>query len=244
MDTIDHTALKRSSKKILSILSTVGNSIIVSEACFILFPKRYLNRELATIDDSITLLSIYALVTESGYYSVSNIPTMGTYSPWKITNERIDGVDYYALHFEKDSVIIESDDLVQNSGFIYPIFDEFIIKANIPWFMDYNDMSKIFIYMKKYANSPVGNMPVIMEMLASMITKDANDKKIGYRHYLNTLKDIKDSKPFKYIPLESVYYSFNSTLNKVVGSYSDRGITSALVDPGDNVERIDRLLRT
>ena len=108
-------------------------------------------------------------------------------------------------------------------------------------FRDCDDIDLINIRktVKKHANSDLAENYEIFELLVSAITRYEKDKRIYYRQ---VLKDNPQAK-YSFIPLKSVYYAASNTLNKLAGAYFSQGVASALVNPTQNVEHVEKLLR-
>ncbi|MNJ68815.1 hypothetical protein D3C77_650980 [compost metagenome] len=60
---------------------------------------------------------------------------------------------------------------------------------------------------------------------------------------METYEDIRYTPP-TIIPLRNVSYGATNTIAKLTGSRFDEGMTSAIVNPGDRVERTEMVLRT
>jgi hypothetical protein len=223
------------------LTKTKSGQIIVNDDCVVLFPERYLNKNLAVIDSEIKVLGIFAILDTKGKYSVCNIPAYLSLSPSNTLDTKMDDILFKELEFKKDSIFMDGSKIVKTEEFVFKLFDEFFIRGNIPWFMDYEDLSSIFRYGKKYAGTNLGNDPVTWELLTSVASRNPEDRLEYFRTIIKNVND-KNKKP-AYTALLSIYYSFNNTVNKLVGSYMDKGITSALVNPSENVENVEKLLR-
>lgn len=76
-----------------------------------------------------------------------------------------------------------------------------------------------------------------------MITRKKNNRKLFIREGAENPKEFELTN-LEYVPLKSVFYSVNSTVNKLTGSYFNDGVTSALVTETAKVDKIERLLRS
>lgn len=124
-----------------------------------------------------------------------------------------------------------------NDSFLYDLFDEFFIKGNIPWFLDYDDVNDLLLETKKYAGSNIGKNPLAFEILTSIIARDPNDKKQFFRKLDNTKK-----KP-TYVGLNNIYYSYTTTGARLVGGYYGPGVTAAVVDKEEEASYIEKILK-
>lgn len=242
MLTLDTKRLKRNPELIKSYFKKVGESTVVKNNVRIIFPDRYINKELAVIGNSVKLVSIYAIIDEDDNYAVVSAPIYQEVSPNNINDISIDGIIYKELHFDKDDVFILNNNLVVTDNFMYDIFDEFFIKGNIPWFMDYNDMSNIMLETKKYAGSNIGKNPLTFEILTSIIARDKTNKKTYFRKILNK-NNINKIKPI-YVGLNNIYYSFDNTGARLIGGYFGAGLTTAMAEPETKSSEVSNILRS
>ena len=123
---------------------------------------------------------------------------------------------------------------------MYDIFDEFFVQGNVPWYLNYDDLSNIFIESKKYANSNIGSDPLAFEILSSIVTRSSEDKKVYYRHLITSGNN--KIKP-DYVGLNNPYYSFDNTGAKLIGSRFGAGLNVALVEPEKKTSATSQILR-
>jgi hypothetical protein len=108
--------------------------------------------------------------------------------------------------------------------------------------MGYDDLGKLFDTAASHAGSNVGDNYEVIELIASMVTRSKEDRSKYIRSVAETYADVSDGK-IDYVPLSSVFYSVNSTVNKIAGSYFTDGVVSALVVPTAKVDKIESILR-
>ena len=89
----------------------------------------------------------------------------------------------------------------------------------------------------------MGSTPAVLEIIVSTICRDSNDLRRYYRQVVETKEEISQNPP-ALIPLRNVSYGATNTIAKITGSRFDEGMTSAIVSPGDRVERTEKILRT
>lgn len=238
MEKIHVSGLKRNPSVIKSYFKKVKNTVLVTEDVKVIFPERYINRDLAQIGSTVDVMSIYAILDGKKNYAIVNKLIMQNLSPYNITEITIDNVIYKELHFRKGDVFITNTNLVKTNTLIYNVFDEFFTKGNIPWFLSYNDLSDILIASKEYTGSDIGKNPIAVEILASLIARNADDKTKFYR----TVKEKKKVKP-SYIGLNNIFYSFDNTGAKLVGGYFGQGVPNAMVVPETKSSEVTKILR-
>jgi hypothetical protein len=237
MDKLNISGLKRNPEIIKSYLKTIKNTVVTTEDIQIVFPERYINRELAIIANTIKLVSIYAILDNYGNYAIMSAPIIQELVPFSIHDLDVNGVIYKGLSFNRGDVVLPNTVLVKNNNFMYDIFDEFYIKGNIPWYLDYNDVSNVLAETKKYAGSNIGNNPLTMEIITSMVAKDPNNKQIYFRQ----VPDNKNIKP-EYVGLSDIYNSYNNTGSRLIGGYFSYGITTSLVSPEKESSTVSKIL--
>lgn len=216
--------------------------MVALKNCKIQIPARFNDRGLAQVGTDTYIYGIFALILEDGSYTVCNVNSMFKISPSRILTVNIRDVAYFEFHFDAGDVVFVSTDLVKRDVLIYNVFDEIFFKGNVPWYLEYEDLGKIFDTSKSYAASNVGQNYETIELIASLVTRAADDRTKYYRTILESRGDLK-AKPPAYIPLKSVFYAVTNTFNKLAGSYFSDGVVSALVNPSTTTSRIETLLR-
>lgn len=239
---MDISKLVRNPAAIKSILfddNGRSNSLIAKENCIIHFPKRYLDIGLGYVGVENSTHSIFAIIDEHNNYSVSLVNAMMKVEPYKTQYVSINGVEYVNFYFEAGSVITNNLNLVKKDTLIYNVANEFIIQGKFPWFLNYDDKGKLFDTAKDFADSNVGSLPEIVELYASISSRDPRDKTKYYRKVIN--------EGFKASPanigLKQVVWAATNTVSKITGNYFTDGVVSAIVNPSDETQNIETLLR-
>lgn len=225
---------KRDKDFILSNIYEQDGKYFCKEKCYIEIPLRYVNAGLLEIGVVCTLISVFRLVI-GDRYSVSVLPSFIKTAPYTIEEVKILGIEYYRFHYLKDYPIIENTQVLRKDILTYFIFDEFIMKGKVPWYLEYEDYGKIYDLAAKYAATGVGDNQAIIELLISYLTRQKNNLKEYAR--LNPLA------PYKYVPLDSVYYSSPSTVNKLAGNRFSEGVVSAIVQRTNSASKVEELVR-
>lgn len=231
----------RDPNRVYKALAKTEDKLIAKEPVRIYIPSRFAEKDLAFIGSETYIVGIFMIVTEDKRYAVSLINAMIPIDPTNTTTLKMNDVDYYEFYFRKGSTIISNLKLVKSNKLIYNIFDEIYTKGKAPWFLNYLDFSKVLQTAKKHAGANIGDNHEIMELLASMLARDSKDKTRFYRQVVKSEKDILTIPP-AIIPLRSVQYAATNTTNKLAGSYFRPAVVSALVNPSERVERVEKML--
>lgn len=236
--------LVRNAEKVHSFLKELPDGqLLTSQPCRIQVPARFNDRGLAQVGIDNYVFGIFALIYDDGSYAVCNIDAMVKILPYKVLTVNIKDVPYHEFHFEANSVVIANLNLVKRDTLIYNLLEEFFFNGNIPWYLEYEDVGKIFDTSSVHAGINVNNNFEVLELLASMIARTPTDRTKYYRTFVEDVNDMVKTPPV-FVPMKSVFYSATNTLNKLAGAYFNDGVVSALVQPTHEVERIEQLLRT
>ena len=239
---MDITKLTRDSKYVLSALKELPNgSVVCTMDCKIQVPSRFTERSLVELGADIHCIGVYAMIVDDKY-AVSTINAQLLITPSKILKININDVEYYEFYFESGSQVFATTNLVKKDSLVYHIFDELISKANVPWYIGYDDLGKIFDSAKYHAGTNIADNQELTELIVSIISRDPIDKTIYYRNSIKNEQFVKDINP-EYVSLSNVLFSATSTLTRLTGSYMSEGIVSALVNESQREERLEALLR-
>ena len=224
-----------------NLVSTKKGDVITKKPCQIQVPERYLDRHLATIGADTYVMGIFAIIMDD-VYCVHVANAMVRITPGTTRTIDIDGTKYLSFEFLEGDQVIASTDLIQRGTNTYYIYDEFVAKGRVPWFIGYHDLGLIFESAGHYAGVNLGNRAVL-ELIISTICRNPDDLTQLYRHFAKS-PDTMDKKPPITIPFRSVPYNTTDTTSRLIGAYFTDSVTAALVNPSDNVERIETLLRS
>ena len=233
---------KRNAEAVKAVLVQKDGKVYCKEPCRIQIPVRFVKRNMAKIGTSNFIYGLFPIILESGEYALHNLCAMVEILPYKTTETTVDGEDYYEFHFEKNSVVINNTTVVQRKTLMFNVFDELFFKGKIPWYLNYFDICSLFDTAKSHADSKVAEVPDTIELLASIISRSVENPKLSIRLTAKSINDFKPSQ-MKSVALKNVMFSVNTTLNKLAGSYFDPGVRSALVQPTDQVDKLESILR-
>lgn len=234
--------LKRDAKKVTPVLSRKGDVTYATGPCKIYIPKRWEDVGLASITDVVKFAGIYA-IAYNGYYAIDTVPAIITSSPLSVDTVTVDDVDYYEFTYEKGSEVISNNKLVKNKLLLYSIDAEVIAKGKVPGYLSYEDTAKIFSRSYEFGDLKLGaNLP-ILALVAMTIARSPKDGVTLYRQTVKSKNDMENNPP-EYVALRNIGVTASNTTAKLLGSYFDRGLTSALINPSDKEENIEELLRS
>lgn len=204
-------------------------------------PKRYQYQGLCSPgEDSVHVLGIYGLVS-GDRYATNIVDATVELTPFDDDDEVVDDVEYIVYEFLKGSVVMKTVDLVIINTVVYSIYNEFISSGRVPWFMGFEDLSKIFKSSRRHANVVLADS-VVFELMVSMIMRDPKELSRMYRTIIKSYDFVRVNPP-TVVPFNSVIYNTHSTLNKIVGAYFDDSITAATTQRSEKADMIEEILR-
>ncbi len=234
--------LTRDADYVLSrLVENEDGSVVTTAECSIQIPESFAARNLAVIGSEVFIFGFFPFIM-GDRYAVNKTIAMMRINPSSTQKVVVNETPYIEFTFEPGDKIIASTALVVTDTLSYYMYDEFIAKGNIPWYMSYFDMANMFDTAKEHAGVNLGGRSII-ELIISTIARDPNDMTRLYRHILARPEDIL-TKPPVTVPFRSVIWNTSDTTSKLNGAYYTEGINSALVNQSESVEMIEELLRT
>lgn len=234
-----HLLKRRDPSRLDAAMKTAGDRKIASESIRMVFPSRWLERDLAVIENVITVLGYVALVVEDGTYAVTMVPAFYRTKPDRITKDTVDGEAYTVFWYDKGSEVIASTDVVMIDNLVHQIYTDLLGQGRIPFYYDYDDVPRFFDEIPYYNGVDGSGDPVIWSFMAATVARDPNDLQKSYRQ--RKLGADADAPPV-YVGLKRVSFHANSLLSKQGGSYYDAGTTSALANPSSRLDRLESML--
>lgn len=204
-------------------------------------PKRYQHQGLCSPgEDSVHTLGIFGLVSGDRYATVIVDATVEL-TPFDSEDETVGETDYLVFEFLKDSVVMKVIDLVVVKPIAYNIYNEFISAGYVPWYLGFEDVTKLFKSARRHAGTTITDA-VVIELMVSMMYRDSKDLTKMYRQGI-TSYDYVEKQPPAVVPFNSVIYNTHSTINKVVGAYFEDSINAATTQRSEKVDPIEKILR-
>lgn len=236
------SAFKRDAARVIDSLKELGNTLVTTTGCRVYFPVSYEQYKLAEISGSdVKALGVFAIVLEDNTYGVMSVCTKVKLTATEMNVVTIDADQYYELVFDKDSVICDNLECLKDDVLTYYIYNAFVGRGAVPWYLTYDDLCHVFDTAKDYANAGVGASPEIVALMMSIVARTDKDRMVYYRQVAQSKSA--GSEPPVFIPINSVEFGATNTLNKLGGNYFDKGVASALTTPTETVETIESILR-
>jgi len=242
MEKLDIKNLKRNPSKIKNSLKTTGDMVIAKKNLSIIFPQKFVDKELTILDNICEILGIIIIMDEDLNYSVMTVPGKLSTEPNEIETVEIGDELFVKLIIEEGNAIFTSNKIVKNTDLIYQIFELLMLQGKVPFYLNYIDLYKVFSNIPKYTGSDVGIDTLGFEVLIAISARNPNNLDMQFRKYIKDNKDMVETTP-AWVGLKNIYYSYNSTLSKIAGSYFKKGLIAAIVKPEDKSTTLENILR-
>src|ERR1700693_2726374 len=188
---MDINALRRDPSMVQACLRELPDDRLVAvKPIRIYIPSRFAERGLAFIGIETYIAGICAIVTEDNLYGIMMVNAVMRIEPTSMMKIVIDGTEYYEFFFEKGSTEVSNLKLVKTDTLVYRIYDEIISKGNIPWYLGYEDMGRIFDTAKSHGGANIGTNHEVTELLISLVARNLDDRKEYYRHSIKDRADM------------------------------------------------------
>lgn len=238
---MDISGLIRDRSLIGKVFKIVDDKMIALQDLSIQVPFRFLAANLLVIEDRILVAGVYAIICGDRYV-VSNFPAMQEITPSSITAQIVNGEDYYVFSFNKGDIISPRVDLVVGDDTSYNVFNEFLGKAKIPWYFNYEDLGKCLSHAHYFGGINLAPNNVAFEIIVATIARNSKNRKQYYREIADSIERIKTDPP-EIVAFRAIIENTTNTMGKITGSYFDEGLVSALTHEGGaaGVEDLFRL---
>lgn len=232
----------RDGNYITSITKTIPNGgsgcVVTTKDTHVYFPARFEKARLAFIQNNYDVVG-YLAVVSGGKYGVISLPCLLTMNPSSVQTVKIDEVEYLELHFEAGVTLFETTRLSKDSTLVYPIYNELISKPNLPVYFSYKDALMCLRKTGKFANLSLEKTNVATEVIIATTTRDSTNPQLLFRQ---ALAKGGAAKPVFY-GLRNIQHGVTNVPTAIMGSYSDMGVDSLLVNPPVKLDKYEELLR-
>lgn len=239
---MDISLLQRDKKVVHDSLVKSDGKLLTKTGCKIYIPVHYAEKQLAVISSEIFILGVFAIVVDDKFYGVSNAIAMMRIEPTATSTVTVKDEDYYEFYFEPGSTVVADTQLIKDDTLCYYVYDYLIAKGKVPFFLTIVDLMSIFENSRYYTGLTVGANHAIMDVIVASVSRLEEDRTKYYRQWITNLSQLTTNPP-AFIPFKSVIYGATNTTARLMGSYFEEGLTSALVNPSERLEPVEELLR-
>lgn len=241
---IDPSKMTRNAKAVLDQLVISPNSQMIAKAnVTIMFPSRFLSKNLASLGGEPLCVGLFLVALDSGEYAVMNWVAKVPLRPSSIMETEHDGVLYQEFEFFKGDVICPNTNLVISDTLAYYVYEELYSTGKYPWYFTEYDALTLLKTSKETCGVKLAANNATFEMLVAHLTRQIQNRYDFHRHNNPGDMNRKIGDGFDIIALRNVSYGAQDTTSKIMGSYLDEGLTSALISPSDRASALEEIYR-
>ncbi|WP_107333895.1 hypothetical protein [Klebsiella pneumoniae] len=219
-----------------------NGSLVTTTGCRIVIQESFRAKQLISMGKRIMIIGFFAICSEAGDFAVATTPSMMEITPTEIRQLEYGGRSYYDFYFRPGSTVVKSIDLVKDNGLLYYLFEEILARGRIPFFYNYITLGSFFAETEEYTGTKLVATPTIGEMIIAQLARIESNRKVPLREHIHSYSELRTT-PFTWIPLRNVVDGSSDTTAKISGSYTGDGLDSAIVNPNEVTQPIERLLR-
>lgn len=241
---IDPSKMTRNAKAVLDQLVISPNSQLIAKAnVTIMFPSRFLSKNLASLGAEPSCVGLFLVALDSGEYAVMNWVAKVPLRPSSVMETEHDGVLYQEFEFFKGDVICPNTNLVKSDTLAYYVYEELYSTGKYPWYFTEYDALTMFKTAQETCGVKLAANNATFEMLVAHLTRQIQNRYDFHRHNNPGDMNRKIGDGFDIIALRNVSYGAQDTTSKIMGSYLDEGLTSALISPSDRASALEEIYR-
>ena len=201
----------------------------MGDKLIIRIPEHYTMLGYLVIAEVVHVLGIFPMNVD-GVDCGLQIPGVIDVDPSDIRTETINDKKYTILELHKGDRIMCTSSVIKDGKLHYAMWKEFISGGKIPEYLDYDATACLFDDCKKITGKGIDVNHAVIEIVYAHIYRDRDDLTKLYRLTPMT-------KPPVNIKLNQPAYATNSTHARIIGSYAEQGMNSALIHQNaENVE--------
>ena len=210
--------------------------IFIGESLKVYILQRWESYHLLEVSDTVKTIGIMDLVIDDRYRAGLLMLASIEIDPDDSTTVTVDGNTYVILTLSKGNRFICITNVVKDKSITYAVFMEFITRGKWMYTLGYDSIARLFDQAKSMCGAGIPVDHVVLEVIYSHLARDPNNISVQYRH-------TPMAGDFEMIPLRSVAYATTSTTSRILGSYFNEAINSALINPSEQQHPFEQLLR-
>lgn len=240
---VDLADLVRDRENVKKAVKVLGGELVATKDLKIAIPYRFFNRRLATLGETITSAVVFPVIV-GNTWDLMMVPSKLSLTPEETTVEMIGDEDYMILSFSRGSVISPNTKMIRSDQVAWEIYDGFYGSGYKPWYIWYDEYSKLLALAEKYAGIRLGANNVPHELTVAQIAKNSKDRTQAYRLSLRRGYIAGTTEEPFITPLQSVLFGANNLATQITGAYLRDGILTAMTYPSTKSEPIEELYRS
>ena len=225
--------------KLMDYMKVIDDTMIFdSELLECYVPTRYAadGVGLCKIQDFVMCFGVFECVVNKKESFGLLLPCMLHMAPSETRRAKIDDIEYIVFEFQRGDKFLTTRTALREDFLAYAMYNEFVTMGRFPKFLKYSTTAFLFDTVEKICGVNLRTPHSVFEMIYAHLARDRNDLTKKYRH-----TDMKELPYF--LGTKNVSVALDSTSSKLLGSYFNDGLNSALLNPVENQSPLEDLLR-
>lgn len=203
--------------------------------CFI--PIRYKVQNFLKIGSKIEAFGIFSMrVNDDPELNGFQLPAIISIDPVETYEVTMNEEAYFVCVLRKGSKFMTTLSMMQLSQAGFFMWNEFVSVGHMPEYMTYDYAAILFDDLGPISGSKLNADHSILEMILAHIYRDPQDLNTFYRYSTSREKP-------QLINLRDVAYGAQTTHSRILGSYSETGYNSALLNTSKENHPLEDLFR-
>lgn len=206
------------------------------EKCECFIPLRYQDKGVLHLTSKVQTLAIFSMKINDSIECGLQLPAVIEIDPVDTYTTAIDGEQFIVCVLHKGSKILTTLKLIKDKSLQYVVWTEFLSLGHMPSYMGYDAATTLFDDFNEVSGQSIGTDHALVELVMAHIFRDPDNKAIFYRHT-----------PMKKTPaiisLRDIGYGASTTHSRIIGSYPETGLNSALLNPSSENNELEDMFR-
>lgn len=206
-----------------------------SDKLEVFIPDRFEKFGGLSVEENVEALGVFDMTINDSIETGIFLPAIIYMEPSSVDAYNVGADSLTRLTFHKGDTFMYSE-VVKDAELAYQIFHEFIEVGKAPNFIQYLDFAFIMDMLQSVTGLKFKVDHAAFEIIMSYLFRDPDDLSTQYR-----LTDMKKSP--RLIPIRQVAVLAESTTSKLLGSYFDEAVDSALVNKAEESTELEEIMR-
>ena len=221
---------------------TQDDRLVTKQKLTICFPALYENHELAVFSDEVSVIGLFAMI-QGDKYCVNNVLAFMPLTPSEIYREKINEEEHIFLTFDEGATVCRNVNLMKEDTLTYYSYEYFISNGYIPWFLDYIDVVNLYRTAEKHCGVKLGDTSSVMELICCTTARNPQEGRLMFRTGMKSIDEMRKTTPL-WVALSNIQFGAADTTSKLLGSYFNDGLNSAIAYKTKKIDPVEEVLRS
>jgi hypothetical protein len=216
-------------------VKVVGNQVLATSLTKVHIPAHFIEKGLLKLTEQAECIGMFNVIIGDKYFVIMS-PLIYTLPYSSFSVQTIGEEEYIELVFTADTPIIESLEVAKNAPMTVELLIYLMLRGQMPYYITPELNLVMLTWCSDYAGISLDSNPALLEVLAGLSQRAADDKLSLYRHNPNG--------KYQYVPLTDVSFGTFSTFSRLLnGHQASAMITSLTSDKPTLPSKLETILR-